>query len=46
MRARVLRVRVQKFPLCALYEEDKVLLYKLYKKIITEFDDIDKSKLN
>ena len=25
MRARVLRVRVQKFPLCALYEEDKVL---------------------
>ena len=28
------------------YEEDKVLLYKLYKKIITEFDDIDKSKLN
>tara|TARA_X000001036_G_C20414850_1_gene698611 strand:+ start:372 stop:695 length:324 start_codon:yes stop_codon:yes gene_type:complete len=27
-----------------LYEEDKILLYKLYKKIIKEFENIDKSK--
>ena len=29
-----------------LHEEDKILLYKLYHKIISEFKDIDKSKLN
>ena len=28
-----------------LYEEDKILLYKLYQKIKKEFQDIDKSKL-
>ena len=28
-----------------LYEEDKVLLYKLYQKLIREFQDLDKSKL-
>ena len=28
------------------YEEDKILLYKLYKKIISEFEDIDKTQLN
>ena len=28
-----------------IYEEDKILLYKLYQKIIKEFQDIDKSKL-
>ena len=26
------------------YEEDKILLYKLYKKIIKEFEEIDKDK--
>ena len=26
-----------------LYEEDKILLYKLYKKIIKEFDNIEKN---
>ena len=29
-----------------LHEEDKILLYKLYQKILSEFKDIDKSKLN
>tara|TARA_B100000768_G_C11258797_1_gene367748 strand:+ start:215 stop:541 length:327 start_codon:yes stop_codon:yes gene_type:complete len=29
-----------------IHDEDKVLLYKLYQKIISEFKDIDKSKLN
>ena len=28
-----------------LYEEDKILLYKLYQKLIREFKDLDKSKL-
>ena len=28
-----------------IYEEDKILLYKLYQKLIKEFQDIDKSKL-
>ena len=28
-----------------IYEEDKILLYKLYKKLKKEFQDIDKSKL-
>ena len=28
-----------------LYEEDKILLYKLYQKLIKEFKDLDKSKL-
>ena len=28
-----------------LYEEDKILLYKLYQKLKKEFQDIDKSKL-
>ena len=28
-----------------LYEEDKILLYKLYQKIIKEFNNLDKSKL-
>ena len=28
-----------------LYEEDKILLYKLYHKLKKEFKDIDKSKL-
>ena len=28
-----------------IYEEDKILLYKLYKKLEKEFQDIDKSKL-
>ena len=28
-----------------IYEEDKILLYKLFKKIKKEFQDIDKSKL-
>ena len=28
-----------------LYEKDKILLYKLYKKIKEEFLSIDKSKL-
>ena len=28
-----------------LYEEDKILLYKLYKKVIKEFDDLDKENL-
>ena len=28
-----------------LYEEDKILLYKLYQKLIREFQDLDKSKL-
>ena len=28
-----------------LYEEDKILLYKLYQKLIQEFQDLDKSKL-
>ena len=28
-----------------LYEEDKILLYKLYQKLIKEFQDLDKSKL-
>ena len=28
------------------YEKDKILLYKLYKKIISEFEDIDKTQLN
>ena len=28
-----------------LYEEDKILLYKLYQKVIREFQDLDKSKL-
>ena len=28
-----------------IYEEDKILLYKLYKKLENEFQDIDKSKL-
>ena len=28
-----------------LYEEDKILLYKLYHKLKKEFQDIDKSKL-
>ena len=28
-----------------LYEEDKILLYKLYQKLIKEFEDLDKSKL-
>ena len=28
-----------------LYEEDKILLYKLFQKIKKEFQDIDKSKL-
>jgi|TARA_B110000967_G_scaffold119192_1_gene121918 hypothetical protein len=26
------------------YEEDKILLFKLYKKIIKEFEDIDNNK--
>ena len=29
----------------SLYEEDKILLYKLYHKLKKEFQDIDKSKL-
>ena len=29
----------------SLYEEDKILLYKLFQKIKKEFQDIDKSKL-
>ena len=28
-----------------IYEEDKILLYKLYQKLIKEFQDIDKSKI-
>ena len=28
-----------------IYEEDKILLYKLFQKIKKEFKDIDKSKL-
>ena len=28
-----------------LYEEDKILLYKLYQKLKKEFQDLDKSKL-
>ena len=28
-----------------MYEEDKILLYKLYHKLKKEFQDIDKSKL-
>ena len=28
-----------------LYEKDKILLYKLYQKLIREFQDLDKSKL-
>ena len=28
-----------------LYEEDKILLFKLYQKLIKEFQDLDKSKL-
>ena len=28
-----------------IYEEDKILLYKLYQKLKKEFQDIDKSKL-
>ena len=28
-----------------IYEEDKILLYKLFKKIKKEFEDLDKSKL-
>ena len=28
-----------------IYEEDKILLYKLYQKLIREFQDLDKSKL-
>ena len=28
-----------------IYEEDKILLYKLYQKLIKEFQDLDKSKL-
>ena len=28
-----------------IYEEDKILLYKLYQKLIREFKDLDKSKL-
>ena len=28
-----------------IYEEDKILLYKLYQKFKKEFQDIDKSKL-
>ena len=28
-----------------IYEEDKILLYKLFQKIQKEFQDIDKSKL-
>ena len=28
-----------------IYEEDKILLYKLFQKIEKEFQDIDKSKL-
>ena len=28
-----------------IYEEDKILLYKLFQKIKKEFQDIDKSKL-
>ena len=28
-----------------LYEEDKILLHKLYQKLIKEFQDLDKSKL-
>jgi hypothetical protein len=28
------------------YEKDKILLYKLYKKIISEFEEIDKTQLN
>ena len=28
-----------------LYEEDKILLYKLYQKLIKEFNNLDKSKL-
>ena len=28
-----------------IYEEDKILLYKLYQKLKKEFQDIDESKL-
>ena len=28
-----------------IYEEDKILLYKLYQKLKKEFQDMDKSKL-
>ena len=28
-----------------LYEEDKILLYKLYQKLKNEFQNLDKSKL-
>ena len=28
-----------------IYEEDKILLYKLYQKLKKEFQDLDKSKL-
>jgi|TARA_B100001079_G_scaffold271057_1_gene287212 hypothetical protein len=28
-----------------IYEEDKILMYKLYQKLKKEFQDIDKSKL-
>ena len=28
-----------------LYEEDKILLYKLYQKLKKEFEDLDKSKI-
>ena len=28
-----------------IYEEDKILLYKIYQKLKKEFQDIDKSKL-
>ena len=28
-----------------IYEEDKILLYKLYNKLKKEFEDLDKSKL-
>jgi|TARA_Y100000310_G_C20676517_1_gene813395 hypothetical protein len=28
-----------------IYEEDRILLYKLYQKLKKEFQDIDKSKL-
>ena len=28
-----------------IYEEDKILLYRLYQKLKKEFQDIDKSKL-
>ena len=28
-----------------IYEEDKILLYNLYQKLIKEFEDLDKSKL-